>query len=380
MTARFGNVRKLPSGNYQARYYGPDRNMHKGPTTFINKTYARNWLVKEQALILEGKWTPPEQRAAAQRVEGVTVGKYFEQMLSKRSTRQRKPLSPTTVDLYRKQYRLELKETFDQVALNSVTKAMISKWWSEPSNSWNQKGKAYEMLRSMFNDAVDDELIKRNPCTVKGAGKPPTKSKGVVLSIEELKKYLDAVNPHYRLILTLGGLCGLRSGELRGLRLKDVDLEAGFLHVNVAVTRIKGDDGVYQWRVAPPKTDAGIRSVAIPDVCIAPLRKQLQERASYGEDAFLFPARDRVSPMSPSTINDAHRKGSAAIGKHDMKLHDLRRTSATLAAQGGATIAELMRLLGHTTPQVAMIYQRATDEREKQRVDRLNKVINEAGW
>lgn len=58
------------------------------------------------------------------------------------------------------------------------------------------------------------------------------------------------------------------------------------------------------------------------------------------------------------------RPATRAAGLAGVHFHDLRGTAATLAAVSGATTAELMRRLGHATPDVAMRYQRATDDRD----------------
>lgn len=60
-------------------------------------------------------------------------------------------------------------------------------------------------------------------------------------------------------------------------------------------------------------------------------------------------------------------------------MHDLRRTAATMAAQAGSTTAELMRLLGHTTVNVAMLYQVPTAERDKERARRISEAARSQG-
>jgi integrase len=58
-----------------------------------------------------------------------------------------------------------------------------------------------------------------------------------------------------------------RSGEVRGLRVRDLDLDARVVHVRQAVVRLKG-----QLLIGPPKTNAGIRSVAMPPHLVPALR------------------------------------------------------------------------------------------------------------
>lgn len=55
----------------------------------------------------------------------------------------------------------------------------------------------------------------------------------------------------------------------------------------------------------------------------------------------------------------------AKAGRDDLKFHHLRHTGAVLAAQSGATLADLMGRLGHTTPAMAMIYQHTAADRDR---------------
>jgi integrase len=59
-------------------------------------------------------------------------------------------------------------------------------------------------------------------------------------------------------------------------------------------------------------------------------------------------------------------KARTTAGRPDLRWHDLRHTGAVLAAQTGATLAELMGRLGHSTPSAAMRYQHAAEGRDLQ--------------
>ena len=61
-----------------------------------------------------------------------------------------------------------------------------------------------------------------------------------------------------------------------------------------------------------------------------------------------------------------------------MRFHDLRHTGATLFAGTGATLADLMGRLGHTTPGAAMVYQHAAEERDKMLSARLSDLVQPA--
>jgi hypothetical protein len=57
---RFGAVRELRSGQWQARYRGPDGIMRPADRTFPGKTAAERWLTTKEAEILNGDWLDPD--------------------------------------------------------------------------------------------------------------------------------------------------------------------------------------------------------------------------------------------------------------------------------------------------------------------------------
>ena len=76
-----------------------------------------------------------------------------------------------------------------------------------------------------------------------------------------------------------------------------------------------------------------------------------------------------------------HRRGGglkarAAAGRPDLRWHDLRHSGAVLAAATGASIAELMARLCHSTPTAAMRYQHAAQGRDREIAALLSKLAN----
>ena len=86
-----------------------------------------------------------------------------------------------------------------------------------------------------------------------------------------------------------------------------------------------------------------------------------------GKDGLLFPAAgDPADHMRPATLYKVFYPARDKAGRHDLRFHDLRHTGAVLAASTGATLAELMVRLGHSTPGAAMRYQHAAKGRDAQ--------------
>jgi integrase len=159
----------------------------------------------------------------------------------------------------------------------------------------------------------------------------------------------------------LAAWCGLRFGELTELRRKDIDSKAGVLHVRRAVARVSG-----KAVVGTPKSDAGSRDVAIPPHLLPILKRHILEHAEPTREGLLFPAASG-GHMAPSTLYKvfAVARKQAGLSK-TFRWHDLRHTGAVLAASTGATLAELMSRLGHSTPSAALRYQHAAEGRDMQ--------------
>ena len=95
----------------------------------------------------------------------------------------------------------------------------------------------------------------------------------------------------------------------------------------------------------------------------------------HSPDALLFPAADGVSHLAPSTLYTSFYRARDLAGRPDLRWHDLRHTGAVLAAQTGATLAELMGRLGHSTPQAALRYQHAAQGRDAEIARRLSAMV-----
>ena len=93
-------------------------------------------------------------------------------------------------------------------------------------------------------------------------------------------------------------------------------------------------------------------------------------------DSLLFPGRSG-GHLPPSTLRGMWTTARTAADRPDLRFHDLRHTGAVLAAATGATLAELMARLGHTTPGAAMRYQHAAADRDKVIAAALSAMVAE---
>ena len=148
-----------------------------------------------------------------------------------------------------------------------------------------------------------------------------------------------------------------------GLTRTDLDLDAGTVSVRRAVVRLPGE-----FVVGDPKSAAGRRTVAIPPHLLDELRWHLDHHVLGPGDSPVFSRYDAgyggYIPLY--TLHNAFWPARDAAGRPDLHFHDLRHTGATLAAATGATLADLMARIGHSTPAMALRYQHAVEGRDQQ--------------
>ncbi len=358
----FGEISQLSSGRYRARYWGTDGRRYSATVTFLSRVDAEVWLAAEDRRIGSGQWEPPTTTPPTE----LTFDQYAKTSIGRRRLR------PGTEALYQKLLRLAILSTFGTLDLKQITTAQVTAWYTSMAATPTQQANAYGLFKSIMKDAVDEELIDRNPARVKGGTQKRAAHDIEILTIEQLQRYIAALPVARRVPLLLAGWCGLRSGEVRGLRVRDLDLRAGVVHVRQAVVRLRG-----QLIIQPPKTAAGVRDVAIPPHLLPALRKWMTSQKDRDANALLFPAGDGIRPLNDSVLRDAHYKARKAIRMPKLTIHDLRHTSATMAAQQGATIAELQARIGHTTPNMALRYQHVAANRDKALAARISKMATE---
>ena len=94
-------------------------------------------------------------------------------------------------------------------------------------------------------------------------------------------------------------------------------------------------------------------------------------------NALLFPAQ-HGGHLAPASLYRQFHKARKVAGRDDLRFHDLRHSGAVLAAATGATLAELMARLGHSTPAAAMRYQHAGQGRDQVIAAALSKIAQGA--
>lgn len=359
---QFGRVRRLPSGRYQARYLGPDGLLRPAPETFRTKKDADDWLADKQSEMRRGDWHDPDSGKVA-------FGPYAADWITERE------LTTTTRQLYGSLLRHHLEPTFGTVSVAEISPPLVRRWRADKLASGTGPttvAKAYALLRAILGTAVADQMIRRNPCTIKGASTVHTPERPTA-TVQEVYDLADAVQPRYRALVLMAGFLGLRWGELIGLHRRDVDLDHGAVRVRRAVAELNNG----QRQIKAPKSAAGKRTVSIPAAIVPDIREHLKRYAEPGADGRVFVGAKGATPRR-NHFNRLWHKACADAGIKGLHFHDLRHTGNTLAASTGASTRELMARMGHSTARAALIYQHASVERDRLIADAVSGLVDKS--
>lgn len=287
----FGTTRKLPSGRWQARYIGPDGQRHTAPETFETKSDAQEWLNLTRADIERDVWRDPD-------VGAVNFEKYALRWKEERG------LAPTTLDRYDGLLRLHILPTFGGKDLDEITPPSVRTWRAErlKATGATTVAKSYRLLKAILQTAVDDDLLRSNPCRIKGAGKEEADERPTA-TIEQVFDLADAMGPRWRLMVLLGAFASLRPEELAELRRHSVVIDECSLRVTQASPELTNGRRV----TGDPKTRAGKRTVYLPDFLLPELRRHLQWFAEKERDGLLFVG-EKGAPFRRSTFGRKWRK------------------------------------------------------------------------
>ena len=366
----FGSVDKLATG-YRARYFGPDGRRHKAPTLFLTKRDARSWLSLRQAEIIAKAWMPPGSEDEPK--QKLTFADYAKMWLATRQVGGR-PLKERTVEHYQKLLDEHLTDTFGYLPIASITPDDVRDWYAKTLTSKpTMRSHAYGLLRTILATAASDGKISTNPCLIRGAGTAKRVHKVRPATVDEIATIAAEMPEQWSLMVLFAAWLAMRFGELTELRRRDVDIGDEVVRIRHAVVRTK--DG---FKVTTPKSEAGVRDVAIPPHLIPIIEEHLAKHVGEKQDSLLFPAVGG-GHLAPATLYRRFYTARAKAKRTDLRWHDLRHSGAVLAAATGATLAELMARLGHSTPAAAMRYQHAAQGRDREIAALLSKIAANGG-
>ena len=193
---------------WQARYRGPDGK--ERTRRFDRKVDAENWLDANGADIARGAWIDP---AAGK----VTLRTYAERWLAQREVRQ------TTQAKYRGLLDRHILPALGDSTMTGLSPSIVRSWYSKLSARHPvTAASAYRLLGAICRTAIEDNVIGRSPCHVKGAASEAITERPTI-TVAELNTAVEATPDKWQLAILLAAWCQLRRGEILGLQPSDID-------------------------------------------------------------------------------------------------------------------------------------------------------------
>ena len=283
---------------------------------------------------------------------------------------------PNTVRNYSERYERNIKEVIGKKLLTEVKPIHCQTIFSKMAEEGYKTTTIYQTriaLYNMLEFARENDVLITNPCkkSVKSdMGKPSAKKEALTIDVQ--KKFLEAVvgysyENQYRFVLQTG----LRTGELIGLKWSDIDFENRTMKIERSMEyRYK----VGEWRIGPPKSKSGYRTIPLTDEAIRILENQRAKNKKlklipieWNDTVFLC---RNGTPVKNSTYDTGLFKYCDRVGIPHFSMHVLRHTFATRCIEGGMKPKTLQKILGHSNIGITMnLYVHITEDEKHREID-----------
>jgi len=329
------SVAKRPDGRWRARYRDPAGKEHS--KHFSRKVDATAWLDGIRGDLVRGVYVDPDAGK-------VTFGTFAAQWLAAQT------FEESTRESVAVRFRVHVLPVFGARELRAIRPSEIQAWLR---GRQQQLAPTYVRvllanLSAVLNAAVDDGLIAKNPCKVGRSVRAPRieQRRVVPWSPEQVQAVIDALPTRYRALAVVAAGCGLRQGEVFGLRGEDVNFLGRRLRVQQQVKMVAN-----KLLTAPPK-GGRTRDVPLPDVVALELAEHLR-RYPLDDNGLIFTSREG-RPLNRNYINARIWKPAlAAAGvepNRENGMHALRHFYASTLLDAGESIRAVSEYLGHADP------------------------------
>lgn len=290
-------------------------------------------------------------------------------------------IRPNTIRNYKERFEHNIKKCIGNMILSEVKPMHCQNVLNQMKDNY-KSSTIYQTkitLYCMFSDAVENDVIYKNPVT-KGIkhniGKEPKKVRA--LTIDEQKRFLEVAEKssnynQFAFILQTG----LRTGGLIGLKWSDIDWEKRVIHIQRSM---EYRYSVGEWRIGEPKSKSGYRDVPLTEEAVAILKRQKEKlketkviNMQFKEHVFLC---RKGEPTKNSAYDTSLFKLCDKAGIRRFSMHVLRHTTATRCIEGGMRPKTLQVILGHANVGITMIlYVDVTEEEKIKEVEKIGSAL-----
>ena len=267
---------------------------------------------------------------------------------------------------YLRLYAIHIAPTFKNERLNNIKPSALAKWQNkllETLSTKTVKG-VRTVFNTMFDDALKDELITKNPFThIKRPINVDVIEKNP-FSLEEIFSILKEMPESMRAFFAIGFYTGMRTGEIIGLKWSDINFKE--LTIHVQRSRRQGIESL-------PKTKNSIREIDIIEPLLPYLLKHKELEVS---EEYIFETY-AGKPFNTSDKISAHywKPTLKKLGIAYRNLYQMRHTFASMMISNGEDILWVSNMLGHKDSSMTLqVYARYIKQTKRKRASFILEV------
>jgi len=309
-----------------------------------------------------------------QDVSRITVSEWFERWLTVTIGPNR---SQNTEALYRSNFKTHIEPTLGAIALQKLSPMHVEQWLSHLQTTGvksRAKQSSFQTLKRGCRHAVKMELIRKDPT---GSHSEPSHEPEEIFPFEPEEAHLllkTSRDTRWHALYALALMTGMRQGELLGLHWENVNLKASSLFVCQQCVEVRGKTSI-----GKPKTKSSIRTVDLPELVVAALKKHQAIMLAEGQAAnpLVFPGPEGGLLGKTNFRRRCWAKLLLETGIRPRGFHHTRHTYATLALGAGVPLHVVSRVLGHARPSItADLYAHALRSQQEQATVAINQLFS----
>ncbi len=282
--------------------------------------------------------------------ERLTVGRFVISWLEESA---RPKVKPSTYQSYKSYVDNHIVPGLGHIRLAKLTPQDVQTFLNKKDRSGlSPRTVSYirAILRRALNVAMRWDEVGRNVATLVDVPRPVRPERRFLTPAEAVHFVNGLKGERWEAYWVASLSLGLRSGEVRGLRWSDVDLEKSEIRIRQTIVRAGG-----QVIVQEPKSHTSRRTLVVPRMLAERLRehrrRQVEERLAAGprwrESGLVFTTSVGTAIDASNALHDLHRI-LEKLGLPRMRAHDLRHSCASLLLAQGAHPRLIMEQLGHS--------------------------------
>lgn len=268
-----------------------------------------------------------------------------------------------------------LPEFFSSKKITEITKSdihsLVFEYLPREGASANLQRKIKRVLSRIFEAAMEESLISKNPCKGISVKVPPPEQ--LVLNTQEAEKLLEAareVNHNFYYLWAFALLSGLRNGELYALCWKNIDEVKGIIKVSGQWTNKDGLHSTKTNRNRIVPISNALKELLVELKSLGPYQENLTGLNGNNQfvDDLILPRSSEWKHGEQSRIT---KKFCETIGITQVCFHDLRATFITNLLAQGVPLAKVMSIVGHSRTSTTDVYLRLAGVNVKGATDML---------